>query len=200
MMRNAIHQRCIRKRCAIPRCADAILRGAIALAALACGLALRGQAQASAYQVEAVYLFNFSRFVEWPAQVTAVKNEPFGICVLGTDPFGPALDATLSGEKNHGATLVARRISKAQESSGCRILFVSSSEESRLKEIFSALDGTNVLTVSDIRDFSQRGGMIQFVLAEGKVRFEVNVKNASNAGLTLSSDLLEVALAVRRES
>lgn len=77
-------------------------------------------------------------------------------------------------------------------------MFVSISEENRLKAVLGELEGAKVLTVSDIRDFSQRGGMIQFVVADGKVRFEVNVKNATDAGLTFSADLLEVALAVRK--
>ena len=154
----------------------------------------------SAYQIEAVYLLNFSKFVSWPPQTPLNKDQPFGICVLGSDPFGRALDATLSGENLHGVSLVARRISAPQDIGGCQILFVSSSEEDRLNEIVAALSGANVLTVSDIPRFSQRGGMIQFVLTGGKVRFEVNVKNAANAGLTFSSDLLEVAVAVRKES
>ena len=162
--------------------------------------AVYGNSAPSAYQIEAVYLLNFTKFVSWPAQPPQSKDQRFGICVLGTDPFGPALDSTLSGENLHGATLVARRISTPQDIAGCQILFVSSSEESRLKQIFVALDRANVLTVSDIPHFSQRGGMIQFVLAGGKVRFEVNVKNAADAGLTFSSDLLEVAVAVRRDS
>jgi hypothetical protein len=199
-MRDAFNRRSGPERNAFGR-GGGLLRGLAALTAVACGcVALHSQAKASAYQIEAVYLFNFSRFVQWPPQSGAAKSEQFRVCVLGDDPFGAALDATLLGENNHGAKLVAQRISKPQETSGCRILFVSTSEESRLKEIFSALDGANVLTVSDIRDFSQRGGMIQFVQADGKVRFEVNVTNANNAGLTLSSDLLEVALAVRKDS
>jgi hypothetical protein len=158
------------------------------------------QSRASAYQIEAVYLFNFSKFVQWPAHAAAPAGEPFGICVLGADPFGAVLDTTVSGENVAGRSLVAKRISKPQDASACGILFVSSSEESRLKEILSTLGGASVLTVSDIPKFSQRGGMIQFVPVDGKVRFEVNLKNAANAGLSLSSDLLQVALAVRTDS
>lgn len=153
----------------------------------------------TAYQVEAAYLYNFTKFVGWPIRSTP-KNQSFTICVLGADPFGGALDATLAGEVIHGSKLAARRIATAQDSADCRILFVSSSEESRLNEILAALEGASVLTVSDIRDFSRRGGMIQFILADGKVRFEVNVKNAARAGLSVSADLLEAALAVRRDS
>lgn len=168
--------------------------------AFSCLTASGEQSSAGPYQIEAVYLYDFSKFVAWPKQTANAKNEPFSICVLGEDPFGAVLDTTLSGENIQGNTLVAKRISKPEDAAGCKIVFVSNSEENRLKEILAAFDGTDILTVSDIHNFSRRGGMIQFVLEGGKVRFEVNVTNAANAGLTLSADLLQVALAVRRES
>jgi len=77
-------------------------------------------------------------------------------------------------------------------------VFVSSSETNRLKDILAALDKANILTVSDIPQFSKLGGMIQFVLDGNKIRFEVNLTAAENAGLTLSSELLKVATAVRK--
>ncbi|HKV46971.1 MAG TPA: YfiR family protein [Candidatus Acidoferrales bacterium] len=168
--------------------------------ALSCLTASGKPPSAGPYQVEAVYLYDFSKFVAWPKGSASAKNEPFSICVLGEDPFGAVLDATLSGENIQGNSLVAKRISKPEDAAGCKIVFVSSSEENRLKDILAAFDGANILTVSDIHNFSRRGGMIQFVLEGGKVRFEVNVTNAANAGLTLSADLLQVALAVRRAS
>jgi len=177
------------------------LRGLRVAAAFLCfSWMLYGQqSTANEYQIKATYLYDFSRFVEWPAQ-PATGNQPFGICVLGTDPFGQALDAVLSGERVGARDLVARRISNPQEAGGCQILFVSASEQKRLKDILTALNNSSVLTVSDIPAFSEHGGMIGFVVDSGKVRFEVNLKRASDAGLTLSADLLKVAVSVRRDS
>jgi len=152
------------------------------------------------YQVKAAYLYNFIRFVEWPAAPAAVKNGPLAVCVLGKDPFGPALDSILSGEVIGGSSLVAKRISKPEDALACRVVFVGASEESHLKDILTVLDKASVLTVSDIPKFSERGGMIEFVLDGDKVRFEVNVSNARDAGLTVSSDLLKVAVAVKQNS
>lgn len=148
------------------------------------------------YQVKAAYLYNFGRFVEWPA-VTA-KGDSFTVCVLGQDPFGAALDSTLAGQSIAGKSVAARRISTPQESSSCQILFLSSSEDARLPKIMESLDKAPVLTVSDIPGFSQRGGMIQFVLDGSRVRFEVNLAATQKAGLNLSSELLKVATNVRR--
>jgi hypothetical protein len=158
------------------------------------------QAKPSEYAVKAAYLYNFARFVEWPAGVAAASKDSFIICVLGQDPFGPALDATLAGEKIDGKPVVAKRISKPQDSVGCRILFISPSEDARLKDILATVDKSGLLTVSDMAQFSRRGGMIQLVLDGSKVRFEVNVTNARAAGLTLSSELLKVAIAVRENN
>lgn len=152
------------------------------------------------YQVKAAYLYNFIRFVEWPAAPAAIKSGPLAICVLGKDPFGPVLDSILSGEAIGGSSLVAKRISKPEDALACRVVFVGASEESHLKDILTVLDKASVLTVSDIPKFSERGGMIEFVLDGDKVRFEVNVSNARDAGLTVSSDLLRVAVAVKRNS
>ena len=151
------------------------------------------------YEVKAAYLYNFGRFVEWPAKVTAAKTGAFSICVLGEDPFGPALDATLAGERIGNQKVVARRISSPHESVDCQILFISTSEASRLNKIIDSLDKTAVLTVSDIPQFSQHRGMIQLVLEGSRIRFEVNLTATQRAGLTLSSELLKVATAVRRD-
>jgi len=158
------------------------------------------QTKASESAVKATYLYNFSRFVQWPADVASAKGSSFSICVLGEDPFGSVLDTTLSGESIGGKAVVAKRVTKSQDAMDCHVLYISASEDGRLKEILAGMDKSGTLTVSDIPQFSQRGGMIQFVLVGNKLRFEVNLANAQAAGLTLSSDLLKVAVTVRKSS
>lgn len=158
-----------------------------------------GQQKPSEYQVEAAYLYNFGRFVEWPSKVTTTRTDSFTICVLGEDPFGRALDVTLAGEMIGNQKVAARRISSPGDSVDCRILFISSSEANRLNKIIDALDNSAVLTVSDIPQFSRHRGMIQLVLEENRIRFEVNLTATQHAGLTLSSELLKLATAVRRD-
>lgn len=149
-------------------------------------------------QVEAAYLFNFGKFVDYPPSVEEKKTEPFVICVLGDDPFGSALDGLLAKGTVKGKGLSARRIVRLQDASVCHVLFISSSEASRVGKIIATLGNTSVLTVSDMPQFVEHGGMIQFVLEGGKVRFEVNLTAAESAGLALSSELLKVAVNVRR--
>lgn len=160
---------------------------------------VQGQhAKPTEYEVKATYLYNFSRFVEWPAQGVQVEGDTFAICVLGDNPFGPALNATVAQETIAGKSVVAKQISTPQDAVNCRVLFISSSEAKRLKEILTNLGAASVLTVSDLPRFTQRGGMVQFVLEGDRVRFEVNSAIAARAGLTMSSELLKVAVNVRR--
>jgi hypothetical protein len=149
-------------------------------------------------EVKAAYLYNFARFVAWPLR-TDNATEPFSICVLGRDPFGPVLDATLKGAAVRGAMVIPRRIAEPADASGCHVLFISASEERRVSSIMTVLGHTGVLTVSDMPKFVVRGGMIQFVNEGGRVRFEIGLVPAQDAGLSLSSELLRVALVVRRE-
>jgi YfiR/HmsC-like len=153
--------------------------------------------QPNEFQVKAAYLYNFGKFVEWPAGIPAGQNDSFVVCVLGKDPFGPTLDSTFANERIGGKSVLARRISKPVEAMSCKILFISTSESVRLKEILAAVEKSGVLTVSDIPQFSKLGGMIQFVLEGSKIRFEINRTKAESAGLALSSDLLKVASLVR---
>lgn len=147
-------------------------------------------------QVKAAFLYKFGAFVTY---TNPAPENVFAICVLGRDPFGPTLDSILKGGTIDGNSLVARRIESPQDASQCRIVYISSSEEGRLRLIMAELSKLPVLTVSDIPHFSDRGGMIEFVLENGRVRFEVNLASAEKAKVTLSSQLLKVASAVKRD-
>jgi len=143
-------------------------------------------------QIEAAYLYNFGKFVTW----ANTSGEAFEICVLGKDPFGPILDATVAGESIGDKKITTRKISSLQEAAHCRVLFISSSEESRLKPVLAAAKSGGTLTVSDMPHFADKGGMIQFVPRDNRIRFEVNLPATEEAGLTLSSELLKVAVKV----
>jgi hypothetical protein len=151
------------------------------------------------YQVKAAYLYNFGKFVSWPPKPdSSSPSKSFDLCVLGKDPFGPLLDSTVADETIDGKTVIVSRISKVQDSARCAIVFVSHSEAERLKPVLEGLRSSNALTVSDIPGFADQGGMIEFVISENRVRFQVNLGAAQHAGLALSSELLKVALSVKQ--
>jgi hypothetical protein len=161
---------------------------------------LSAQAQSPAsleYQVKAAYLLNFTKFVEWPATAFSAPDTPITICVLGEDPFGPALDRIVEGESVNGRAVRARRSVPEANPQGCHVVFISRSERTAIAQIVSDLRGSRVLTVSEVPGFAGAGGMIDFIIEEGKVRFYINAAAAQAAGLTLSSRLLRVASAIR---
>lgn len=145
-------------------------------------------------QVEAAFLYKFGAFAHWPKDAA---GGTFSICILGNDPFGQTLDSIAKGESINGKPFAVGRITNAEEASRCRIVFISDSEEARLRPILNVLDRFPVLTVSDMPRFTDRGGMIQFLVEGGRVRFDVNVTNADKAGIGLSSELLKVAFEVK---
>lgn len=146
--------------------------------------------------LEAVYLYNFGKFVNWPPEA-APASAPFSICTLGSDDFNGALDAITSNESLQGHRIVVRHLASIANADGCQILFIGSSEEARVNKDLSVLRVKPVLTVSNMPSFLDRGGMIQFIVREKRVRFAVNLTTAVQAHLSVSSELLKVAVAVQ---
>ena len=145
------------------------------------------------YQVKAVFLYNFARFVNWPPKAFPDPQAPLVIGVLGEDPFGAYLDETVRGERVNNRVLMVQRYRRVGEIRACHVLFISRSESDRLESIFAALRGRNILTVGDTDDFAARGGMIRFATEKNKVRMYINRDAAKAAGLEISSKLLQLA-------
>lgn len=143
------------------------------------------------YEVKAAFLLNFAKFVEWPEPR---DNAPFAICTLGDDPFGPVLDRIVQGETINNRSLVVRRLHKWQEP--CDVVFIANTERDTAGILHQI--GNGVLTVGESADFLRDGGMINFVIADRRVRFDVNRKAADHASVRISSRLLGVARAVLR--
>jgi hypothetical protein len=145
------------------------------------------------YQVKAVFVFNFSRFVEWPAAALGAANEPFVIGVVGNDPFGARLDEAIRGEQINQHPLQIRRFGSIGDIANCQILFIDRSQSAQLREILAVLAHRNTLTVADFEAAGERGVMMQFVTESNRIRLRINVEAAKASGLTISSKLLRTA-------
>lgn len=156
-------------------------------------LVLQGQ-RASEYQLKAVFLFNFAQFVDWQP---AAAQTPLLIGILGDDPFGTFLDETVRGERVGVRAIEVRRYHDVREIEACNILFISRSENERVGQILAALQNRPILTVSDGEEFAQRGGMIQFINDQSRIRLRINLEAAQAANVVISSKLLRVAEIVR---
>jgi YfiR/HmsC-like len=148
----------------------------------------------SEYQIKAAFLFNFAKFVEWPAEAFAARNSPVVIGVLGDNPFGADLDRTVHGKTVNDHPFAVKELHGIDEGTNCHILFISTSEKKRLPEIFAHLKGVSVLTVGETDGFTETGGMINFVIQGNKIRFQINDTAARNAGLKINSKLITLAV------
>ncbi len=144
-------------------------------------------------QVKAIFLFNFTQFVEWPAHAFSTTDTPFVIGILGKNPFGTYLDEIVSGEKKNGRPMVVHRFSNAEEVKDCHILFVNLAKTDVPEAILEPLKGKSLLIVSDSENLIHHGGMIRFMNVNRKIRFQINPNAAKAADLTISSKLLNLA-------
>lgn len=143
--------------------------------------------------IKALFLYNFAKFVDWPAELPA---GPICIAVVGDDPFAAILDQVVSGKTVHGQGFVVRRAPAESQLQDCQMVFVSGTDRKRIGAVLGALKGSAVLTVGESRGFARAGGVINFEIVNNRVRFEVNVDAAERARLRLSSKLLSLAIIV----
>lgn len=150
----------------------------------------------SEYEVKAAFLFNFLKFIEWPTDHLTQAGSPILIGILGEDPFDDALDQVVRGKAIDGRPVLIKRAKTVEPLRSCHIVFVSRSERKRLSQITSELSDAGVVTVSDTEEFLERGGIINFVIENNRVRFDINKRIADRAGLKISSKLLVLAKSV----
>jgi hypothetical protein len=163
---------------------------AFALVALPVRAATPTPPPASEYEVKAAFLYNFAKFVEWPH---TKPSDALVLAIIGADPFGDILDQTVAGKTVQGRRLETRRVTRPEDLEGADIVFVSSSEASRLGPVLKRLEGQPVLTVGDMENFVGRGGMVGFRVSEDTVRFDIDLDQVGRAGLKMSSQLLKIA-------
>ncbi|HXE80546.1 MAG TPA: YfiR family protein [Vicinamibacterales bacterium] len=151
------------------------------------------RAQTLEDEVKAAFLYNFAKFVEWPADAFDSADAPITFCLVGRDRFGSALDDVIRGERIRNRPLAVRRFEDVGEARGCHLLFVSPDLENHFAALLRAVDTTRVLTVSDSLAFLKAGGHISFFVEASRVRFAVNQEACDRASFRVSSKLLQVA-------
>jgi hypothetical protein len=146
---------------------------------------------AQEYQLKAAFLYNFGKFVEWPAKSFRDAQTQFMVCVIGKDPFRGALD-DIKDKSIGGRSLAVRRIAGMGDTGQCQILFISSSEKDNLPPILRVARNKSILTVGDTKGFAESGVMINLTLSNNKIGLEINSAAAEQASLKISSKLLKL--------
>jgi len=168
----------------------ALLAGAMVITVLATAPVL-AEHGAQEYHVKAAFLYNFTRFIEWP-QEAASENPVMPVCVIGKDPFGTALDI-ITGKEARGRKLVVRRYRFGEPIDECAVVFFGAGGKEQVGKMLDELRGRSVLTISEQEGFAASGGIIEFFIAHNKVRFRINQQAAKRAKLEISSKLLRLA-------
>ncbi len=162
------------------------------------------------YKIKAAFLYNFLKFIDWPTDKEADHNEPITLGIIGKDPFGKAFEPVKDKKINDREVVIKRFKSVAElkklgkegeaeldkqsgELKNCHLLFICSSEKDGIEEIIAAIKDRPVLTVADTEDFLKSGGIINFVMEEQKVRFEISDAAAKRSKLQIRSQLLRLA-------
>ncbi len=154
------------------------------------------------YRVKAAFLYNFINFVDWPKDKLSKENNSISIGIIGKDPFGNAFEP-IKNKQVKGKKVVIKRLDgyKELKDSGeqiksirlCHLLYICPSEKEKVREIIDLIKDHNVLTVGDTKYFLETGGIINFLLEDNKVCFEVNKTAAERAELKIRSKLLRLA-------
>ena len=169
------------------------LLSALPFRALAGGEAPGASVGPEARTVKAAYVYNFTKFVDWVTEDGVVDTAAtVTICVVGSDPVGGALDE-IASLQSKGRPIRVLHVQDRANIPACHILYIGRSEEDQLPWILAHVGNAGVLTVSDIPRFAELGGMIGFALERGRVRLEINAPRIHQAGLKVSSKLLEIA-------
>ncbi|MGI9168538.1 MAG: YfiR family protein [Pyrinomonadaceae bacterium] len=177
-----------------PRRSRQILRGVmlVSLLALMGNMSItQVHAQADEYQVKAAFIFNFAKFVDWPSNAFG-DGDTLVVGVVGDDPFDGALDR-LNGNMANGRRLRIKRLRVGDNLRACQILFISNSEGRNLGKSMDSSRGSSVLTIAEMPQFNQSGGIIRFVIQKNKVRFEINAQAAGQSRLRISSKLMALS-------
>jgi hypothetical protein len=166
-----------------------------AVAAFAVGGAAQAQAASIEQAVKAAYLAKFAPFVAWPPAAFSSSSSAFQLCILGQDPFGGSLDQAVSNQRIDGRSVTVRRLERVDAASGCHILYLGASRGQTADEAVRAVRGSPTLTVGD--NGRARGAIIQFVVKDNRVRFEIDAEAAAANHVTISSKLLSLATSIK---
>jgi hypothetical protein len=166
------------------------------LGALLCHASPAGQALSAEHQLKAAFVSKFPQFTRWP-ESTLDGLQQIELCVARPNPFGSSLRELIAGERLGTRPLVVREVDDPEDLDACQLLFVPGQSLRDRRGLLDRARTRPILTVGEAPTFLDEGGIVALRMVDGRVRFDINVEAANQAGLRLSSQLLQLALSVR---
>lgn len=168
------------------------LRAAIALIASLSSAPARTEApNPMPEQVRAAYVLNFTRYTTWPASAISEGSAPLVVCALGPGASDVARQLQSRAAGNHPLEL--RALQHPDQVSGCHALYLGPTERAQQSSLLARLRNQAILTIGESPSFLADGGMINLVLVDGNLHFEVNLAATAGAGMQLNPRMLALA-------
>jgi hypothetical protein len=172
---------------------DLLFIAALLLPAYDIFAASNPESQVSEYEVKAAYIYYFAKFTEWPSEVLPNSNSPIIIGIIGNSEFASTLENIVKGKTVQNHPILIHNLKIPAIFSGCHIIFISSYEQQHVNQIIGSLRSASILTVTEAEKSSRSKGLINLLVEEGKVHFEIDLASTTKAGLKISSKLLRLA-------
>jgi hypothetical protein len=155
--------------------------------------AIADDSSAREYELKAAFIYKFAQFIEWPAAAFSSESDPIVVATIGDDPFQGSLDRVMAGKSVGARPMAVAHFGGVDQIQRCHVLFVSAANAGDLPAILRKVGKSPVITIGEQDDFCQGGGIIQFLVEDGKIHFEINTDAADAAGVKISSRLLKLA-------
>jgi hypothetical protein len=149
------------------------------------------------YKIKAAYLYNFSKFTDFPDDSRFSEHNTFTICILGNDPFGSVMTPIKTKQVRKKPIKLLYFSQMGPGINQCKILFIAETKSEDIQSILLALANSNILTVGESSEFAINGGIIGFVINNGRVQFQINKQAARRAQLEFDPRLLKLGQVVR---
>jgi hypothetical protein len=162
-------------------------------------LSAHGQVRSEEYRLKLAFLYNFAKFVDWPADAFPSPQAPLKLCIVGRDPFDSELKQQLSERSVNGHPYVIQSLRVGDELTGCHLIFVPAGSDASFPSILRRVGNSSAITVGETMGFAHRGGTVNFVLEGTKLRFEVNLDASQRSRSRISSRLLVLAKLVKEQ-
>jgi hypothetical protein len=148
--------------------------------------------QSIEYKIKAAYLYHFSKFTQWPDQIAFPEQDAFTLCIVGKDPFGSII-TPIENKTAHGLQIKLVYFSRVNSQlRQCNVVFIAKTKPKKVQSILKTLSGLNILTVGESTNFAVNGGIIGFIIDNGRVQFQINQSAAQTAQLRFDARLLKL--------
>jgi hypothetical protein len=157
-----------------------------------------GAEEATEQDVKAAFVFNAVKFTEWPQNAFSSETAPIRIAVIGEEDFAAKLSALLKDKKAHGRSFEVKKINTPADAKGVHVLYCPNAETKRFGQFYDFIKKTPALTIGESGQFLDAGGIINLLIEDDQLRFEIHPEAAEAGNLVISSRVMRLAKTIKK--